>query len=480
MANGLSRRLAAMGMVVGLVVGACSSSTTPVPTTPPASSGGSTAPSSSGASTAPSAAAQPYAGQTVVVNTIEGQEFTAFKDLLPAFEAQTGIKVSYNFIDPTTYQDKLPIQLAAHDSSFDVFFIGSENLPKYVAQGVVEPLDPYLQDATKTPASYDYNDVLQTARDVCTTPDGHVYCVGTHLGASMLFYNKKMFAAAGIAGPPQSTDDVLADALKLTTGSQTGFCMRGDKTQNLLDPIYSWGYWLPFQNNVTGYWFNSKWDFMLGQSPYAAQFGQWYHDIMTKAAPKGITTYLFSNCESDLEQGKVAMWWDDSSFVSDLTDPTKSPSAADLGFTEIPCAAVNPQCVVVGPWAGFINKNSTHKDAAWQVLQFLTSKEAATHAVSVKALANPVRTSVTQDPTLSSAYPADYLAAVAYAGAHGNPVLLPFIPEGVAIIPPISLGLSELASNQGAVADIMATMTAGVNAIMKKAGYPKPVPGVSP
>ena len=58
--------------------------------------------------------------------------------------------------------------------------------------------------------------------------------------------------------------------------------------------------------------------------------------------------------------------------------------------------------------------------------------------------------------------------------------LLPFIPEGVAIIPPISDGLSDLITTTDPVAEIMAEMKSGENAIMTKAGYPKPFPSFTP
>ncbi len=38
---------------------------------------------------------------------------------------------------------------------------------------------------------------------------------------------------------------------------------------------------------------------------------------------------------------------------------------------------------------------------------------------------------------------------------HPNVALLPFIPEGVSIIPPIANGLSELITGTGPVADVM-------------------------
>jgi hypothetical protein len=46
----------------------------------------------------------------------------------------------------------------------------------------------------------------------------------------------------------------------------------------------------------------------------------------------------------------------------------------------------------------------------------------------------------------------------------------------VAIIPPIQLGLQELITTDKPVADVMADMGAGIQAIMTDAGYPKPFP----
>ena len=52
----------------------------------------------------------------------------------------------------------------------------------------------------------------------------------------------------------------------------------------------------------------------------------------------------------------------------------------------------------------------------------------------------------------------------------------PGIPEGVAILPPMLTGLSELNGTDKPVDQVMADMKTGVDDIMKKAGYPKPFP----
>ena len=84
-----------------------------------------------------------------------------------------------------------------------------------------------------------------------------------------------------------------------------------------------------------------------------------------------------------------------------------------------------------------------------------------------------------KDPATVAVLPKTFPEALTYILAHPDVALLPFIPEGVAIIPPISNGLSDLITSDQPVAEIMSTMKGGVDTIMKKAGYPKPFPTTS-
>jgi ABC-type glycerol-3-phosphate transport system substrate-binding protein len=110
------------------------------------------------------------------------------------------------------------------------------------------------------------------------------------------------------------------------------------------------------------------------------------------------------------------------------------------------------------------------------LIQYLTSKDTQVAAAKAKALLTPSRQAVVKDPSVIEAFPKTFPEAQGYILAHPNVALLPFIPEGVAIIPPISNGLSDLITTNDPVSGIMATMKAGEDAIMKKAGYPKPFP----
>jgi ABC-type glycerol-3-phosphate transport system substrate-binding protein len=476
MANSVTRpgRAWSAAVAVALAVGACQGAASPAATGTPAAA--STAPGGSTAVASPSAA-QPYAGQTVTLETYASvPEFDFYATLMPQFQQQTGITVNY-VQQPVAAQDqKIPLQLTAKDDSLDVFFTGSENIGHYVGISGVEPLDSYISDTAQTPATWDFKDIAPAVESACQS-GGKTYCIASHTGGGLLYYNKAMFAAAGIAAPPQTPDELLADAIKLTTADHAGFCVRADKSQTLYDGFQMWNWFVPWDNPVTGTYFDQQWNFLIGSEPQASKFGQFYRDLLTKAAPKGIATYLVTNCLSDFQQGRVAMWQDDSGSIPDVLDPNKSKVATDAAFWELPCQPVNPDhCALVQPFGTWMNAASKHKEAAWQLIQFLTSAETQIAAAKGKALLTPSRNSVLKNPEVIAAFPPTFPEALTYILAHPDVALLPFIPEGVAIIPPISDGLSALITTSDPVAGIMAQMKAGEASIMTKAGYPKPFP----
>lgn len=476
------QRFIALGGVLAIVVAACSSSTA---TTAPASAGStaaaaSSAPEQSSAGAA-TAAAQPFAGQTITIETYSSvPEFDFYKTLMPAFTQATGIKVNYVQLPVAGMDQKVPLQLSAKDQSLDVFMTGSENIGSYIGVQGVEPLDSYMNDAAQTPASWNFADIAPAVEKACQN-GGKTYCIASHTGGGLLYYNKKMFAAAGITAPPQNPQELLADAKKLTTPDHAGFCVRGDKTQNLYDAFQLWQWFYPFDNPVTGNYFDKNWNFILGTEPIATQFGTWYRDITQNAGPKGIATYLVTNCLQDFQQGRVAMWQDDSGTIPEVLDPSKSRVAQDTAFWELPCQPVNPDhCALVQPFGIWMNAASQHKGAAWQLIQFLSSADTQKKGALAGALLTPSRLSVLQDPDVIAKMPPTFPDALTYILKHPNVVLLPFIPEGVAILPPMLNGLSELNGTNKDIPTVMANMKAGVDAIMKKAGYPKPFPSYTP
>jgi multiple sugar transport system substrate-binding protein len=433
--------------------------------------------SSGGTSTSSSNSSKPYAGQTITYETYTATpEFTYYKTQIPKFTAETGIHVNFVELPVTSIDQTLALQLKSRDTGLDVFSYGTEDLPDFVGAGDVAPLNSYISNSKETAASYDFSDVAPAIEASCQQ-GGKTYCVASHSGGSLLYYNTAMFKAAGITSLPQNPAQLLADAQKLTTPAHAGFCVRGDVSQALYDAFQIWNWFVPYNNPITGTYFNKSWKFLIGQEPYASNFGSFYRKILQTAAPKGISTYLVDNCLQDFQQGRVAMWQDDSGTIPSVVDPSQSKVAKSVAFWEMPCQAVNPDhCALVQPFGVWMNNASTHKGAAWQLIQFLTSPAVQKGAALAKALLTPSRTSIATDPQVVAAFPPTFDQALKYILAHPDAALLPGIAQGVAIIPPIADGLSSLITSQTPVSSVMATMTSGVNTIMTQAGYPKPFP----
>lgn len=423
------------------------------------------------------ASAQPYKGTTLTLETYSSvPEFDYYKTLMPAFTQETGIKVNFLQLPVDTIDQKIPLQLKAKDAGLDVFFTGSEKISAFVGSGGVPDLNPYIKNTKYTPTSYNFKDVAPAVEAACQS-GGKTYCIATHTGGALLYYNTKMFKEAGITTLPKTPEELLADAKKLTTKDHAGFCVRGDKSQGLYDAFQIWNWFVPYNNPITGTYFDKNWNFLIGSEPQASKFATYYRDLLQNTAPKGIATYLVTNCLQDFQQGRVAMWHDDSGSIPDVLDPDKSKVSSDTAFWSMPCPAINANnCALVQPFGIWMNNASTKKLAAWQLIQYLTTAKTQLGAAMAKKVLTPSRLSVLSDPAAKAVLPKTFPEALTYILGHPDTALLPFIAEGVPLIKPIADGLSDLITTDTPVAQIMATMKAGADNIMKQAGYPKPFP----
>lgn len=417
---------------------------------------------------------KPFAGTKITYQTFSAMpEFDFYKTMIPKFTEETGIEVDVQQLPVSSMDTTLALQLKSKDSSVDVFSYGTESITSFVSAGNVVPLDAMIEDSSLTSADYDLGDVSPKIQAACQV-DGVNYCVASHAGGGLLYYNKAMFDEAGLTQPPNNPAELLEYAQKLTTSDHAGFCVRADKSQALYDAFQMWNWFVPYANDLTGTYFDENWQFLLGTEPQASEFGDFYRSILQTAAPKGIATYMVDNCLQDFQQGRVAMWQDAADSIPQVLDPDQSAVADDVEFWEMPCQEINPDnCSLVQPFGVWINAASQHQQAAWQLVQYLTSVSVQKQATTEMALLTPSRTSIINDAEATASFPTSFAEAYSYILEHPDAVLLPNIPEGVSLIEPIASGLSELITSTDSVETVMARMKSGVDAIMKDAGYPK-------
>lgn len=91
--------------------------------------------------------------------------------------------------------------------------LGAENFPGLVEQGVWAPLDDLYDGDLLDPST------LPEASLDATTYDGAQYGAPMAATAGMLYYNKELFADAGLNGPPETLDELAEFAVELTDTS---------------------------------------------------------------------------------------------------------------------------------------------------------------------------------------------------------------------------------------------------------------------
>ena len=153
-------------------------------------------------------------GRTVLDLWIFEGEETFLPALESAFEGEyPDIDLKITEIPEDNYSTKIDTALAA-DSPPDIGFITEA---RWLKAGRMEPLDDVIEAE-----GIDVSHLNQNAFEGCRF-EGVIYCLGSYSAATMLFYNKELFDAAGLSYPSatesMSVDEYASLAAQLTVPS---------------------------------------------------------------------------------------------------------------------------------------------------------------------------------------------------------------------------------------------------------------------
>ena len=138
-------------------------------------------------------------------------------------EEAIGVKVEFqSYPTDADFWNNLPAQIAAKTAPDFVALTNELYLP-YINDGLVVPLDQYIEDGTITC----WDNIAQNIKDVWTI-DGHIYALPFYQTPAVFAINMNLWNEAGLteADFPETWDDVL-DACKVfkDTLGMTGLCV---------------------------------------------------------------------------------------------------------------------------------------------------------------------------------------------------------------------------------------------------------------
>lgn len=447
-----------------LLLAALIASCAPLPA--PSSGQASTSGAAAQATTAPAGGQAEQGGQAPVTLTWGfwgSPEEKASHERVAAeyMKLHPNVTFEYFFAPWDEYFTKLKTLWAGGDPKAipDVLFLWPT--PSYAATGVLENLQPYIEKS-----GYDLKEywpyLLDSARY-----NGAVYGFPRDIEAHALYYNKKLFDAAGVAYPTDNWtwDDLLAAADKLTKRdgdrvTQYALGMEGGK----------WAIWVGQAGGIVLDDLTNPSKCAL-DTPEALKGLQFFYDLMDKGyAMRSATLSQQGGDQAMFETGQVAMIIQNSSRV-----PAFNANAnLDYDVAPVPVMPGGQRWDFNGGAAWAMSAASDNKDAAWEFLSWLQSKGGGESIYTRNGEIFPALRSVANsDDFLAATKPANRKAFLT-GSENAKPGGFGYFPQwdelSGSIIGP---QLDRLWAGEAAPAQVVPELCKAVNQFLVTNGYPK-------
>src|SRR5687767_14350059 len=298
-----------------------------------------------------------------LVEVITSPERTAtLKEIVVTFEAANpGAKVEIISLPWGEAFEKFATMVSAGETP-DVVEMPDTWLALYAKNGSLESLEPYL---AKWDETEDLNNrALEFGRAVDKT--AYMLPYGFYLRA--MFYNKKLFEEAGVAGPPKTLDEFWDASKKVSAlPGKYGYCLRGGP-----GGLNGWvmfgatnaGSNAFFKDDGTSTFTDPGW---VGGIKFLTDL---YQDGL---APKDSVNWGFNEIVAGFYSGTCAMLDQDPDALIAVAERMSPEDFAVAPMPKGPDGKSFPTIGYAG-WAMF--SDSEHKDEAWKLIAHLAGPEA--------------------------------------------------------------------------------------------------------
>lgn len=303
--------------------------------------------------------------------------FEVVKSKLHIFEQLTGIKVGYLSVEESKMRQLRDRDLASGGGVYDVVPFGITFLGRAYENEWLEPLEPYLNNETKTDASwYNIKDFSDNSMALCTVNET-LLTLPFDFTAPVFLYRKDWFKQFNIDVPDTYEDVVTMKVALQKALDQAGmvdsyaFATRtlrgaGLNTWTVIPAIRAYG------GNILDASLTPVYN-----SPEAVEALSIYRDMVVGYGNPPNSEYLnFHEIRSLFSQGKLGAAILGSHYPNTIDAPALSSVWNKWAMAKTPRG---PKGRETSPWvwAFGINKNSKHKNAAWLFVQWVTSASTA-------------------------------------------------------------------------------------------------------
>jgi multiple sugar transport system substrate-binding protein len=365
---------------------------------------------------------QRFSGTTIDVLLALSPRSDLLVEHQPEFEELTGIKVNADVVPEQQQRQKQVIEFTSGSPSFDVT-LESWHVQKelFGRGGWLLDLREFLNDPTMTAPEFAFDDFSNAAVSFATQTDGRIDTMPFNIDYWILYWNKELFDAKGVAFPT-TLDEVVAaaEALNDPDNNVFGFAARGLKNANT--PVWTsfmQGWEVPPVDDQNQ---------LHTTDDAAIEAATYYQNLLQNFAPPGVTGFNWNECQTTFSQGGAAMWFDGIGFATPLEDPSSSTVVGKVGYGLQPAGPVAQHSGVFGDGMGIVAK-SDKAEAAYFYTQWATGKQMQARILAAGAGA-PARNSAYQDEEALAnlTVPQEWVDTLIKSGEIGLPSLPQIVP----------------------------------------------------
>ena len=333
--------------------------------------------------------------------------------LVAEFEEMTGARVEVVTAGIPEYLERAMVEFATGSGRFDVLNMENIHLSEDVLEHLLD-LSPYVAGVSP---EWNYEDFPESLREPVTTGDGAVLGIPFRFAANAFYYRADLFEEAGVQ-PPTTFDEMLevAKAVREATGV-TPLIQRGLDEEIVHD-------WLNFFYGFGGDMLSDDHQTCLVNSEAGVAAAELYRELVEQGlVPEDLFAIGRDDYIARAQRGDVAGGVYFGPYWGRLVDEEESQVADRMAYALQPTApGVEPGRTRAAGWYLSVAEDSRNPDAAWALVEYITSPENLLRGALEWANA-PVRLSTYAAPEFVERFPVAEIWSQALAASTVDPAV---------------------------------------------------------
>lgn len=406
-------------------------------------------------------AAKPFAGKTARVMMVGNPTFELLKEMAPALEEETGLRVIIETYGFDVLQQRLDLELSTGSGAYDVMQMVMILIGRVIEAGWATDLTPFIEAE-----NFDLSDFVPGTINMFKR-NGGLYALPWLPDSQGVAYRIDLFQEAGVDEYPETFEELLKIAPKIHS-SDVAF-ITAENNWHWVWPMYLQGY--------GGNFFADPPDDLTPtfNTPEAIESAEVMVELFTKYSLPDAVNVGLPESRAAIAQGKAAVIMSGFGQAQAAIDPTISTVADKIGFAPV-CAGPAgwfPQLAMHGY---MIPAGCTQPEIAWEAIKWLSSYEVEKAFVDELNYFARNRYSILRDPEYVEKFTwngVDVLnlleesIARAGAGYMAYRTVPPFRVVGSEVI----IAFGEMLSRQKSVKDALDALQIRAIDVLIQAGY---------